>query len=76
MTVRLFALLQKHLPEGSRGKATVEVPEGATAGDVLSALGVPRHSVHLVMRDGEHVDWDAPVSSGDALTVFPPVAGG
>ena len=77
VTVKLFATLQKFLPPGTTGRqAVVEFDEGATAGDVLQRLQVPRASAHLIMVNGEHASWEHPVADGDALTVFPPVAGG
>lgn len=77
VTVKLFALLQKYLPEGTRGRqAILPVPEGATVGEVLGGLGIERGSIHLVMVNGEQRGWETPLQDGDAVTVFPPVAGG
>lgn len=77
VTIKLFATLQKFLPPGARGRqAQVEVAAGATVGDVLAGLGVPRSSAHLIMVNGEHRAWEAPLADGDSVTVFPPVTGG
>ena len=77
VTVKLFAALQKFLPAGTKGRqAVLQIDDGATAGTVLESLGIARGSTHLVMVNGEQKDWDAPLSDGDAMTVFPPVSGG
>lgn len=65
---------------GSR--ATVELPEPATAAEILAALGrthpalaplLPRSRVAVNRR---YVDVGAPVSPGDEVAVIPPVGGG
>ena len=53
ITLKLFASLQQYLPPGTRGRQTPhDVPDGVTTGEVLSALGVPRESAHLIMVNG------------------------
>lgn len=77
ITLKLFASLQQYLPAGTTGRRTPhEVPEGATAGTVLHALGVPRESAHLIIVNGVQAEWDSPLCEGDTLSAFPPVAGG
>jgi molybdopterin converting factor small subunit len=77
ITLKLFASLQQYLPVGTRGRqAQVDVAVGETAGSVLERLGVPRDLAHLLLVNGQHRDWDTPVTEGDTLSVFPPVAGG
>jgi molybdopterin converting factor small subunit len=39
-------------------------------------LGVPRDEAHLIVVNGVNQSWDTPLSEGDTLSVFPPVAGG
>jgi molybdopterin converting factor small subunit len=77
VTVRLFATLGKYLPAGSRRQAEVTLDSStATAGDALSQLGVPREEAHLIAVNGTSQSWDAPISDGDTVSAFPPVAGG
>lgn len=75
VTVKLFALLQKYLPAGKR-QVELEVAAGATVADVLAGLGVPPASVHLIRVNGEQAAPDTTLTEGDAVSVFPPVAGG
>lgn len=81
VTVKLFALLGKHLPPGTKGNETeMEVPDGASPAAILDLLHVPPGSAHLVLINGNYVapsDWrTTPLSPGDALAVWPPIAGG
>ncbi len=82
ITLKLFATLENYLPPGrsAHNEAVVEVPEGASVADVLRRFGVPREEVHLVLVDGRFVQADAledvRLEEGQALAVWPPVAGG
>jgi sulfur carrier protein ThiS len=81
ITLKLFASLGHYLPEGARANAVaVEVPEGATAHQVLDQFNVPRAKAHLVMVNGVYLDAAARDSrslhAGEALAIWPPVAGG
>jgi molybdopterin synthase sulfur carrier subunit len=74
---RLFATLRRHYPHLGIGEPMpVELPEGATVGDLVVHLRLPADQVKVVFVDGivrgaEHV-----LSDGDEVGVFPPVGGG
>ncbi len=76
--LRLFASLRKKLPPGSpRGKCALDLPDGATIGDVLARMAIPQASAQMVLVNGEHDrDFARMLRDGDVLSVFPPVAGG
>jgi molybdopterin converting factor small subunit len=75
--VRLFANLADHLPSGSRGSgASLEVPEGATVGDVVRRLAPPTDLPLLCLVNGEEADAARRLSSGDRVDLIPPLAGG
>ncbi len=82
VTVKLYAFLGEYLPAvlTERNVAEIDVPEGAGISVVLEGLGVPAAMCHLVLVNGEYVapgDRDSTVmEQGDALAVWPPVAGG
>lgn len=81
ITLKLFASLSEHLPPGAqRNQAEVEVPEGASVQAVLDLFRVPREQAHLVTRNGVFVPCslrhEERLAPGDALAVWPPVAGG
>lgn len=79
--VRLFNSLQKFAgPEGWR--TNLEVTEGATVGDIVARLGVPKHEIYLVMRNGrdissglidDPVNFEASLDDGDVIAFLGPV---
>jgi sulfur carrier protein ThiS len=81
VTIKLYALLSQYLPPGAKeNKAVIEVADDATVGAVIAALGLPLGHCHLVLLNGVFVPPDGraatPVKDGDALAIWPPVAGG
>ncbi len=81
ITLKLFATLGQYLPPEARANAVeVEVPDGATAHEVLGRFRVPLEKVHLVLLNGVYLDARAReerrIEADDALAVWPPVAGG
>ncbi len=81
VTLKLYALLSDYLPPGAqRNEISLEVPDGATVTDVLTAQGVPLEACHLVLINGAFVpprERDSRrLQPGDVLAAWPPVAGG
>jgi len=56
----------------------LEVPPGATVGEVLTRLGVPadRQADLPVFRNGRPAAHDTPLAEGDTLVAFAPMYGG
>ena len=86
ITFKLFATLADHLPREHEGHARVgnelplDVPEGTTLEEIVQKFPLPRALVHLVLVNGEfilpaeragHV-----LREGDAVAIWPPIAGG
>jgi molybdopterin converting factor subunit 1 len=77
ITVRYFAGFREH---AGRAEETVSI-EAETAGDVFERLK-DRHGSQeplghcKVAINDEMADWSSPVSDGDTVLLFPPVAGG
>jgi sulfur carrier protein ThiS len=81
VTLKLYASLGPYLPpHAERNAAVVEVRDGATIEELLSAHGVPRELCHLVLLNGVFQPparrGEAKLTEGDAVAVWPPVAGG
>ena len=81
ITLKLYALLSRYLPVGAEGnEAVLSLREGITVGEALDGVGLPAKLVHLILVNGVYL---APsersgkvLADGDALAVWPPVAGG
>lgn len=79
--VKLYASLAEHLPAGTKGnEADIDLPDDATPAHVIHSLGLPEKMCHLVLLNGVFVEPsardDTALSEGDALAMWPPVAGG
>jgi sulfur carrier protein ThiS len=79
---KLFASLTDFLPAQGRDGNVVELelPEGTTISQMVQRYGLPDKLVHLVLVNGSYI---APelrhahvLQAGDALAIWPPIAGG
>ena len=78
---KLFANLTEYLPAGARGHSVLlDVPDGTTIYEVMDRFHVPHEEAHLIFRNGifvPHSERDSyKLQEGDALALWPPVAGG
>lgn len=81
ITFKLYATLSDYLPAGQRYNAVeLDIDPATTIGDLIERFKLPQKLVHLVLVNGVYV---APaqrlartLASGDALAIWPPVAGG
>jgi sulfur carrier protein ThiS len=79
---KLFASLTDYLPAQGRDGNVVELdlPEGICIARIVQRYSLPEKLVHLVLVNGSYV---APerraeyrLQEGDALAIWPPIAGG
>jgi molybdopterin synthase catalytic subunit/molybdopterin converting factor small subunit len=72
--VRLFAALRERAGSGVR---ELELPEGASAADVWSALDLGEEPAGLVFAvNRAYTGRDQPLAEGDEVALIPPVSGG
>ena len=81
ITIKLFALLAKYLPEGAvKNQLDIEVEAGLTVQEVIHHLKLPSEHCHLVLVDGVYISPSdretRAMTEGEALAIWPPVAGG
>ncbi len=79
--IKLYAMLGVYLPASAiKNEADMVVDDGTTIRQVFAALKVPEEECHLVLVNGVFVAPSERESyqliEGDALAVWPPVAGG
>ena len=81
ITFKLYATLSDYLPAGQRHNAIeLDIDPATTIGELIERFRLPQKLVHLVLVNGVYV---APeqrlartLAPGDALAIWPPVAGG
>jgi MoaE-MoaD fusion protein len=74
VSIRLFASLRERAGTGTR---TLELPDGATLGDVWPELGLGDEPPGLLYAlNKRYADRGAPLSRGDEVALIPPVSGG
>ena len=81
ITLKLYASLATCLPaHAAKNEAEISVTSGATIQDVLDAYNVPFEKCHLILVNGVFsppaTAREVVLHEGDALAVWPPVAGG
>ncbi len=74
LEVRLFAALRERADGDS---VAIEVPDSATAGDAIAALGELAGEMPFRLAvNHEYADASRPLAPGDELAAIPPVSGG
>ncbi len=75
--VKLFATLRRYYPELGIGEAMeIELPDGATVGQLVKRLELPADHVKVVFVNGVAREDGHPLTNGDEVGIFPPVGGG
>ncbi len=82
ITFKLFASLSDYLPQQARYTNVVEldIAQDATILQVIEPFSLPEKMVHLVLVNGTYIAPDQRMThvlkEGDALAIWPPIAGG
>lgn len=81
MQLKLYASLTKFLPEGSANHtAMLDVADGATPTQIIEYMALPKEACFLVLVDGVYLSPEErdvrPMREGEALSIWPPIAGG
>ena len=80
--LKLYASLMRYLPADTpdRHAASLDVPEGMTAAQLIEDLKLPKEACHLVLQNGVYLTpaqrESRPIEDGDAIAIWPPIAGG
>lgn len=79
--MKLYAMLGKYLPDNAvRNEVEIDVDAETSVEGLLEDHGVPLEHCHLVLVNGIYAApgerKDKILSEGDAVAVWPPVAGG
>ncbi len=80
--VKLYASLSDYLPSHARRDhaLSLEFRNSATLTELVETMRLPDEQVHLVLLNGVYVEPEdratTRLSDGDAVAVWPPIAGG
>ncbi len=77
--MRVQVTLNGHLSwytESKEKEMTLELPEGATVGDLIEPLGVPPVEVAFATVEDERVATDYALAEGTRVSLAPVIAGG
>ena len=73
--LQLYSILREKLPFDAKGRAVLQLDEGATLADLLNELDIKRRVVISV--NGVHEsDKSCQLRDGDAVKIFSSVSGG
>jgi len=82
ITFKLFASLTDYLPEDRRrsNEMLLDVAPHASISQIIEPFGLPPKLVHLVLVNGKYIEPELrmtqTLTEGDALAIWPPIAGG
>ena len=73
--ISLFATLRKFSPSG-KNVFSLDLEPPTTVAALIDRLGIPPSTHRIVLINGHHGKPEAFLADGDAVTMFPPMAGG
>ena len=76
VSVTFFADLRRFLPRGTEGPQPYTVAEGATAADLLAAIGIEDGAEVTIAVDGELASRETLLRQGTEVMLLNPMEGG
>ncbi len=82
--VRLFSYFRDYLPQGSNGgKARLDLPDNSDVRGIFKKLSLPVPLIDndtnlpfIILINGQKASLDHTLEEGDAVSLYPPIAGG
>jgi len=75
--VRFYAAMRTYAPQLPIGQPlVVDLPDGASVGDVTKMFGIPDDIPKILVVNGIKDDLLRPLKDGDRIGIFSPVGGG
>jgi sulfur carrier protein ThiS len=75
VNVRLHGILRDHLPPEAKGRATINLEDGASVGDLITHLGIKRR-VLVALNGGQKSENTRILEDGDEVAIFTVIGGG
>ncbi|NJS36607.1 MAG: MoaD/ThiS family protein [Brachymonas sp.] len=81
ITFKLFATLGDYLPAHRKGnEVEIDIDPAHSIMQIIEPYGLPPKLVHLVLVNGHYINPEdratRTLQEGDALAIWPPIAGG
>ena len=73
--VRLHGIFRDYLPAAAKGRAVLDLPDNASAGEILTYLSINRRAV-IAVNDQVEVAPEHPLHDGDQVAIFGVSGGG
>lgn len=73
--VYLHGILRDQLPPKAKGRATINLEDGATVGELLKQLDIKRRVV-IALNDHQEPDESYVLQDGDQLSIYTIIGGG
>jgi sulfur carrier protein ThiS len=73
--LQLYSILREKLPAEAKGRAILQLNEGATLQDLLNVLGIERRVV-ISVNDVLELDDSRQLIDGDEVKIFSSISGG
>lgn len=73
--VFLHGILRDNLPPGTKGRATIEMEDGATVAVLLESLDINRRVV-VAINEKQEVDTNQILHNEDEVVIFTVISGG
>ena len=73
--LKLYSILREKLPPDAKGRAVLELDEGATLEDLLDKLDI-HNRVVISVNDQHETDSSRRLINGDQVKIFSSISGG
>lgn len=73
--LQLYSILREKLPPEAKGRAVLQLDEGATLGDLLQDLNIERRVI-ISVNDEHETDRSRRLKDGDTVRLFSSISGG
>lgn len=73
--LKLYSILREKLPPDAKGRAVIELDEGASLEDLLIKLGI-QNRVVISVNDMYETDTSRRLKDGDQVKIFSSISGG
>jgi thiamine biosynthesis protein ThiS len=73
--VHLHGILRDHLPPEAKGRATINLEDGTTVGDLITQLGIKRRVI-IALNGNQKPEKTHILDDGDQVSIFTVIGGG